>query len=349
MTLSVTIAHRTIDLAFEVETPGVIALFGPSGAGKTTILMAIAGLLRRRSIRVGLDGEWLHKVAPEERGVGYVFQDGRLFPHMNVTDNLKYGLRRVGPGPVRFDAVVELLGLKALLRRAPRSLSGGERQRVAIGRALLAQPRLLLMDEPLSALDQPRRDEIIPYLARLQSTLRIPMVYATHSLNEVMRLADTMVLIDAGRLVAAAPLGHIVSDTRYRLITREDASGILRGTVAYHEPERYLTAVNCGSDLLMVPLIQADIGARIRLLVPSREVIIALERPRSVSVNNILSGFVVGVAPDMGGRAAVVSVEVGGGQVLARITPDAVRRLGLQPDKQVLVLIKSMSVELLQE
>jgi molybdate transport system ATP-binding protein len=349
MTLNVAIVHRAVDLAFEVETPGVIALFGPSGAGKTTILMAVAGLLRSRRIKVGLDGEWLHKVAPEERGVGYVFQDGRLFPHMNVTDNLKYGLRRVGPGPVRFDTVVDLLGLKALLRRAPRSLSGGERQRVAIGRALLAQPRLLLMDEPLSALDQPRRDEIIPYLARLHASLGIPIVYATHSLNEVMRLADSLVLVDSGRLVAAGPLGHIVSDTRYQLITREDASGILRGTVAYHEPERFLSAVNCGSDLILVPLIQADIGARVRLLVPSREVIIALERPRSVSVSNILAGFVGGIAPDLAGRSAVISVEVSGGQILSRITLDAARRLGLQPSKQVLVLIKSMSVELLQE
>ena len=192
--------------SFEAPTPGVIALFGPSGAGKTTLLLGIAGLLRPPGARVELDNVALHTLPPEQRGIGYVFQEGRLFPHMSVAGNLRYGLRRAGPGRLAFDDVVALLALAPLLRRRPSTLSGGERQRTAIGRALLSQPRLLLMDEPLSALDQPRRDEILPYLARLRAWLRLPIVYASHSLDEVMRLADTLVMLEAGRVTASGPL-----------------------------------------------------------------------------------------------------------------------------------------------
>ena len=353
MTLRVTLSHRfrttTIDIAFEAPTPGVVALFGPSGAGKSTLMRAMAGLLRADRMRVELDGQALHTLPPERRGVGYVFQEGRLFPHMSVAANLRYGLRRVGQGPLRFDDVVGLLGVGALLARRPGTLSGGERQRVAIGRALLSQPRLLLMDEPLSALDQARRDEVVPYLARLRSVLPAPIVYASHALDEVMRLADTLVLIEAGRVVACGPLGEVASRPELPLAAREDAAGVLRGQVAVHDADRRLSAVACGADLVWVPLLDSRVGAPVRLLVPAREVILALDAPRAISVNNCLNAVVAGMAEDADAHAALVSLELGGGSLLARVTLDAACRLGLRPGRQVLALVKAMSVELLQE
>jgi len=335
--------------AFDAPTPGVIALFGPSGAGKTTILMTLAGLRRPKGAQVVLDGVPLHGLPPEQRGVGYVFQEGRLFPHMSVADNLRYGLRRVGTGPIRFDDVVHLLGVGGLLERRPRTLSGGERQRVAIGRALLAQPRLLLMDEPLSALDQPRRDEIIPYLARLRGRLGIPIVYASHALDEVMRLADTLVLVEGGRVMRAGPLGDVVSDLSSGLASRDGAAGVLRGHVAAHDAQRRLTSVACGTDLVLVPLLAARVGSAARLLVPAREVILALEPPRGISVNNCIAAVVTDGVEEAAGHSALIGMEAAGGQLFARITLDAASRLGLAPGRQVLALIKAMSVELLEE
>ncbi len=353
MTLRVSVEHSfrasTLAIAFEAPTPGVIALFGPSGAGKSTLLQAIAGLLRADRVRVELDNLALHTMPPEERGIGYVFQEGRLFPHMSVANNLRYGLRRAGPGRLAFDDVVELLALGKLLRRRPATLSGGERQRTAIGRALLRQPRLLLMDEPLSALDQPRRDEILPYLARLRGAFGLPIVYASHALDEVMRLADTLVLLEAGRVLRAGKLGDVATDVRMPIAAREGAGGVLRGRIASHEPERRLSAVACGADLIWVPLTDAAIGTKVRLLIPAREVVLALDTPRMISVNNIIPATVIDIAADEPAHAALVSLELGGGQLLARVTLDAANRLSLHPGRSVLALIKAMSLDLLQE
>ncbi len=353
MTLRVAVEHSfaasTLAIAFEAPTPGVTALFGPSGAGKSSLLLAIAGLLRADRVRVELDGLPLHTLPPEERGIGYVFQEGRLFPHMSVAGNLRYGLRRTGPGRLAFDDVVDLLALGGLLRRRPGTLSGGERQRTAIGRALLSQPRLLLMDEPLSALDQPRRDEILPYLARLRGAFGLPIVYASHSLDEVMRLADTLVLLEGGRVIGAGPLGEVATDVHLPIAAREGAGGVLRGRIASHAPERRLSAIACGAELLWVPLADAATGTPVRLLIPAREVVLALDAPRLISVNNIVPATIIGMAADEPAHAALVSLELGGGQLLARVTLDAARRLGLHPGRSVLALIKAMSLDLLQE
>ncbi len=353
MTLRVAVEHSfpsaSLAITFEAPTPGIIALFGPSGAGKSSIMLAIAGLLRADHIRVELDAKELHSLPPEERGIGYVFQDGRLFPHMSVADNLRYGLRRAPAGRFAFADVVELLALGPLLRRRPATLSGGERQRTAIGRALLSQPRLLLMDEPLSALDQPRRDEILPYLARLRGASGLPIVYASHALDEVMRLADTLVLLDGGRVTACGKLGDLATDARLPLAARDGAGGALRGRIASHAPERRLSAVACGADLLWVPLADAPIGAAVRLLIPAREVVLALEAPRLISVNNIIPAVIIDVAPDEAAHAALVSLELGGGRLLARVTLDAAERLGLRPGRAVLALIKAMSLDLLED
>ena len=231
-----------MDMAFEVPSPGVTVLFGPSGAGKSTIIAAAAGLLRPDECRIEVDGQVLADTAtgvwlpPERRRVGLVFQDARLFPHMSVATNLRFGMRRAPPGPVRFDEVVDLLGIAALLARRPHTLSGGERQRVAIGRALLAQPRLLLMDEPLASLDAARKAEILPYLTRLKTALRLPVLYVTHALDEVARLADSHGA-DRGRAAwsAAAPLSEVAARADLPLAQRDDAGALLLCRVAEHD------------------------------------------------------------------------------------------------------------------
>lgn len=351
MTLSVAMRHRfpafAIDIAFTAPTPGVVALFGPSGCGKSTTLAAIAGLLATDAARVELDGRVLSDLPAARRRIGQVFQEGRLFPHMSVAANLRYGLRRAAPGPVRFDDVVDLLGIAPLLARRPRALSGGERQRVAIGRALLAQPLLLLMDEPLAALDAARKAEILPFLARLRDEWRIPIVYVTHALEEVAALADTVVLLEAGRVTAAGPLGAIASRADLPLATRDDAGAVLVARVVAHDAARDLTRLDAGGAEILVRTIAAPPGATLRLRVPAREVILATERPRGLSLHNMLEGTVRGIVADPARRSALVEVAIGGQAILARVTPDAVRRLALAPGSRALALFKSVGVQVL--
>ena len=219
MTLSVMLKHKfpetTLDIAFSAPTPGVTALFGPSGSGKSSTVAAVAGLMHPQQLRVTLDDVVLADTArniwlpPERRRLGMVFQDAKLFPHLRVEANLRYGLRRAPPGPIEFDDVVELLGIGDLLRRRPHTLSGGEKQRVAIGRALLSQPLLLMMDEPLASLDLRRRDEILPCLARLKNAMKLPVLYVTHAADEVRRLADTLVMIEAGRVETITAMSEL--------------------------------------------------------------------------------------------------------------------------------------------
>lgn len=343
----------TVDLAIAAPTPCVVALFGPSGAGKSTAISAAAGLLRPESCHLALDGTVLADtasgvwVAPEKRRVGMVFQDARLFPHMNVRRNLTYGARRAPPGDIRFDEVVGLLGIEKLLDRRPHTLSGGERQRVAIGRALLSQPRLLLMDEPLASLDAARKQEILPFLARLKSALRLPILYVTHAMEEVTRLADHLVLIESGQVVAAGPLEDVTSRADLALSQRDDAGAVLPAIVAGHEPSRQLTTLDAGGAHLLVPLVDAPIGQALRVRIPAREVILAREAPSAISVHNIIAGTVRSVGQDTARRAALVEIGLPRGAFLARVTPDAVARLALAPGVPVLALVKSVAVEVL--
>lgn len=352
MALHVTIEHsfRGFSLSVDFTAPeqGVTVLFGPSGAGKSTVLAAVAGFLRADVAQVELNGEALHRRSPERRRFGMVFQDGLLFPHMSVRNNLLYGMRRARRRRIPVIDVVSLLGLEALLDRRPRTLSGGERQRVAIGRALLRQPRLLLMDEPLASLDMARRLEILPYLARLRDQLRLPMLYVTHSLDEAVRLADHMVLMDNGRVVASGAMAELAARVDLPLAARLDAMGVLNGYLHSHDEERRLSAVACGGQVYLVPLAE-HIAPRtsVRLLVPAREVVLSLDVPRAVSVSNVIPATVCNVGQDKPGHAALVELDVGGGLLLSRVTMDAAERLYLRPGTRVLALIKSMSVELL--
>ena len=361
MSLRVALRHRfpgiTLDLAFDAPVPGVVALFGPSGSGKTSVVQAVAGLFRPEHCQVQVNGAVLADTAhgvwapPERRRLGVVFQDARLFPHMTVARNLRYGLRRAPPAApgeaVRFDDVVALLGIGALLARRPHTLSGGERQRVAIGRALLAQPRLLLMDEPLASLDAPRRAEILPYLARLKTALGLPVLYVTHAMDEVARLADTVVLLEAGAVTAVGPLTDLAARGDLALSRRDDAGAVLLATIAAHDPARHLTRVAAAGMSLLVPLLPMPVGAALRLRVPAREVALARSVPQGISMQNAVRGTVRGVTVDGADHAALVEVAAGSGALLARVTKDAVARLELRPGAEVVALFKSVGVDVL--
>ncbi len=342
-----------MDVAFDVPTPGMTVLFGPSGAGKSTIIAAAAGLLRPDECRIVVDGRVLADTAsgvwlpPERRRMGLVFQDARLFPHMSVATNLRFGLRRTTPGPVRFEEVVELLGIGALLTRRPHTLSGGERQRVAIGRALLAQPELLLMDEPLASLDLARKSEIMPYLTRLKTALKLPILYVTHSPDEVAQLADWIVLIEAGQVIGCGPLSDIAARANLPLARRDDAGALLLCRVAEHDFRRELSRLEAGGAVLWVPLLDAPVGAECRARIPAREVILASRPPESISVHNIVPGQVRRIAGDASMRSVLVEIALPRAALVARVTHDAVARLSLSPGKPVLALIKSTAIEVL--
>ena len=361
MSLSLALRHalggRMMDVAFEAPGAGVTALFGPSGAGKSTVLAAVAGLLRPTFCRLTLDGETLADtdagiwVPPERRRIGLVFQDAMLFPHLRVSANLRYGERRARHGGIGFDDVVALLGIAPLLDRRPHTLSGGERQRVAIGRALLAQPRLLLLDEPLASLDDARKAEILPFLARLKTSLALPILYVTHALAEVARLADHLVLLRDLRILGSGPVEQMAARADLPLASRDDAGAMLTCRIAEHDPERRLTRLARDGFALLVPLLAAPVGATLRVRIPAREVILA--RPDAValrealSIHNIMPARVAMIAADARHDAAVVSLDAQGAPLLSRVTSDAVARLSLAPGADVLALVKSMSVEVL--
>jgi molybdate transport system ATP-binding protein len=337
----------SIDIAFDAPTPGTTVLFGRSGAGKSTVIAAVAGHVRPAGARIVVDGDDLSGLPPERRRVGLVFQDTRLFPHMSVQTNLRYGMRRAGPGPFRFDEVVDLLSLGRLLERRPRTLSGGEKSRVAIGRALLSQPRLLAMDEPLASLDAQHKAEILPYLARLKRSLRLPLLYVTHSRDEVARLADTLVLIRAGRVLASGPLTGIAARADLPLASRDDAAAVLGAVVVAHDVERQLTELAAGGRRLLVPLLEGPPGQTVRVRIPAREVILATSEPQGISVHNVIPGVVHGITQDPRRHAALVEVSLDGAGLVARVTPDAVQKLGLRQGTPVMALVKSMAVEVL--
>ncbi len=355
MKTGVTLRHRlgdfTLDAAFEFgESPCVTALFGPSGAGKSTVLAAIAGLIRPQSGRIAIAGETLFDsergifVPARERRVGIVFQDTRLFPHMSVHANLLYGWRRAGTRPHdrTVDAVIALLGLEMLLARQPRTLSGGERARVALGRALLMSPRALLLDEPLTALDAQRKAEILPYLERLVGETKIPMLYVSHALDEVTRLADRMVVLSEGRVVAEGSLFDVTA--RLDLFTGKHLlpGAVLEAQIAGHDAAHGLTELAFDGEILVVPRIARAIGDRVRIRIDADDVMLALTKPEGVSANNVLSAVVAAIRED--GPNADVQLRLRSALLVARITRRSLERLALKPDTSVFALIKSVTV-----
>ena len=351
----------TLQAEFEAPTPGIVALFGRSGCGKTTLINIIAGLLDADEARIQLDDLVLcdtragTSVPVELRRIGYVFQDGRLFPHLNVLANLRYGLKRslrrarqpVAWGrqahPIAFDEVIALLGLATLLDRRPHQLSGGERQRVGLGRALLSQPQLLLLDEPLASLDVARREEVLPYLEALRDRLSMPMVYVSHQFDEVLQLATHMVLMEAGRVVAQGSLSEVSLRPELREIIGPDSVGsVLDGIVTKTDPARSMADLKLGNGNLQVSLRDVTVGSHARVQLLARDIILAIEKPSGLSVRNMLQGVVAEVSPD-DDDAVLVKVDIGGATVLARITRDAATALSLHKGSSVWVLVKAVS------
>ena len=357
MTLSVEIAHQfgrfALDVGFALDRPGVTALFGASGSGKSTVVNAIAGLLRPRRGRIAVNGDVLLDtdrgiaVPARRRRIGTMFQDARLFPHLSVHANLLFGWRRAqAPAPRGdVDRLIDLLGLGPLLDRRPATLSGGERQRVALGRALLCGPRALLLDEPLASLDAARKGEILPHLERLRDERALPIIYVSHAIDEVVRLADALVLIEDGRTVAAGPLVDVLSRPELRALTGgHDFGAVLEATVDHHDAPFRLTVLRTAGGALHVPLVEAPIGSPVRVRIRARDVAVALYPPEKSSVLNVLAGRVADIRQDSGSDA-VVRVDLGGVFLLAAVTRLSVHRLGLVPGQPVHALVKAVALD----
>ncbi|MFQ5958974.1 MAG: molybdenum ABC transporter ATP-binding protein [Alphaproteobacteria bacterium] len=351
------IGDFALDVDFACDGGGVIALFGRSGAGKTTLVDLLAGLSRPDEGRIAVAGRTLFDsaagidVPPERRRLGYVFQDSRLFPHFDVRGNLRYGMRRGGDGRSRaeFDRIVGLLGLEPLLARRPQRLSGGERQRVAIGRALLASPELLLMDEPLASLDAPRKDEILAFIERLRDELAIPIVYVSHIMDEVIRLADEMVVLSDGKIAATGPVEEVTSRLDLRPLTgRHEAGAVLAARVEGHDERFDLTHLAFAGGRLSVSRLDLAPGAGLRVRIRARDVSLALEPPRLSSVLNVFRGAVVDVGSEPGPQVDVL-LDVGTAEVKAplwaRITRKSLADLELAPGKEVYALVKSVALD----
>jgi molybdate transport system ATP-binding protein len=343
----------SLDALIAAPEKGVIALFGPSGSGKTTIVNALAGLTKpdQGLIRLGddvlFDSGKRIDVPAERRRIGYVFQDARLFPHMSVRDNLLYGERRAGTSPARatLNDVVDLLAIGPLLSRSPYGLSGGERQRIALGRALLSRPRLLLMDEPLASLDEARKAEVLPYLDRLHTTSGVPIIYVSHAGEEVTRLADFLVLLADGRVKAAGPLHELSSRIEHwGALGAAFTGAILEGSIVAHDSERLLSKIETSAGPFYAPTIASPVGSRVRLRIPARDVVLATAPPTGLSVQNILRGTLTQLVNDGAGRTRV-QLDVAGTAVLAELTTDAARRLGLKQGEEAYALVKSVGFE----
>lgn len=356
MTLTVAIRHRlgsfSLDATFVAEG-GVTALFGRSGSGKTSLIRSIAGLIRPDHGRIVLDGLTLTDtdsnifVRRHHRRFGYVFQEARLFPHLSVRQNLGYG-RWFAPKSERgddFDTIVEMLGIGPLLDRQPGKLSGGEKQRVAIGRALISSPRLLLMDEPLAALDEERKAEILPYLERLRDETRIPIVYVSHSIAEVARLASRVVMLRDGRIEAVGSAVEVLSQpSAFGGAGRREAGALIEGRIeSVSEPHR-LSTIGLKTGHLQVPGIGLPVGRTVRIHVPARDVMLATIKPEGLSALNILPGTITQIGTIADGMLEI-QVDCGGDAILSRITQLSSERLGLTIGTTVYAVIKTVALE----
>src|ERR1700704_443489 len=354
--LSVAVEHRLgdfrLDAAFE-SGGGLTALFGRSGSGKTSLVNAIAGLIRPARGHIAVDGEVLTDTAtgvfvpPRRRHIGYVFQEGRLFPHLTVRQNLLYGhwfapkRKRVG----EVAHVIELLGIGDLLGRRPANLSGGEKQRVAIGRALLADPGLLVMDEPLASLDEEGKTGTPPYIERLRDEFAIPIVYVSHVIAEVTRLATTMVVMSEGRVAAIGSTAEIMGRIDlFPLTGRAEAGAILNTRIAEHDVRFGLTTLRTAAGDLRVPYIDMRLGAQLRVRIRARDVMIALQPPQGLSALNILPGTVAEIG-EAEGASVEMRLDCGGEALIARLTQRSVETLGLTPGRQVYAVIKSIAFD----
>lgn len=350
MTLDVRLTHRfagfDLDIAFETG-PGVTAIFGHSGAGKTTLVNAVAGLLRADMAQIKMGStvfdDTKTRLPAHKRRIGYVFQEARLFPHMTVAQNLDYASRFGARAAPRRDDIIALLGLGDLLMRAPATLSGGQKQRVALGRALLSDPQLLLMDEPLAALDAPRKAEILPYLEQLKAEAGVPILYVSHALDEIARIADEMVILEHGRVCASGPLFDLLSNpTLIPHFGVREAGAVLRGVVRERTHDG-LTRVRTGAGDLLLMGVSAQLGSAIRLRVLAQDVLISRARPEAISALNILPARIDTIF-HRDGPGMALRLAAGSEHLLARITARALAALDLHEGAEVFAVLKASSV-----
>ncbi len=339
----------SLDAAFNAPAVGVTALFGPSGSGKTTLLRCIAGLERAEG-SLQVNGEtWQDKsifLPTHRRPLGYVFQEASLFTHLSVRANLEYGLKRtpLTERKVPLEQVVEWLGLSQLIGRGdPAKLSGGERQRIAIGRALLTSPRILLMDEPLSALDISSRQEILPYLERLHRELNIPVLYVSHAMGEVARLADHLVLLEKGRVIASGKLAEVLARLDLPIAHFDDAGAVIEAAVAQHDEKYHLTRLDFPGGSVWVGKLAQSFGIRIRVRVLARDVSIATQRPQGSSISNILAARILEIC-DEGSDKVLVKMAIGEFELLSRITRRSRDLLELKAGMAVFAQLKSVAL-----
>ncbi|WP_262268221.1 MULTISPECIES: molybdenum ABC transporter ATP-binding protein [Microvirga] len=356
MSLDVDVRHElggfVLDARFRSDGK-LTALFGPSGSGKTTIVNAIGGLIRPEQGRVAVQGQVLVDTAQgifvpkHRRRIGYVFQEGRLFPHLTVRQNLLFG-RWFTPRQQRktsFDGVVDLLGIGHLLERRPSTLSGGEKQRIAIGRALLADPRLLLMDEPLASLDEARKAEIYPYLERLRDEGGVPIVLVSHSVAEIARLATAVVVLSEGRVTAAGPASEILRHSHLFVpMGLAEAGALIDARVLRHEDPFALTVLQARAGTLTVPRLNHPVGTVLRVRLRARDIMLSLHRPAGMSALNVLPGLVSSIE-DSEEASVDVQLDCGGDGLVARVTRKSVAELGLRPGMSVHAIIKSIAFD----
>ena len=351
--LRVALSHRfgdfSLDVAFDAP-PGVTVLFGRSGSGKTTIVNAVAGLLQPDRGMVSVDGWQLLDtqtgvcLPPHRRRLGYVFQDGRLFPHLTVRQNLSYGAWFAAKGAVREDMgrVVDMLGIGPLLSRRPAGLSGGERQRVAIGRALMASPRLILADEPLSALDEARKAEILPYFERLRDEVKVPILYVSHSAAEVARVATTVVALEAGRVTRIGTATDVLGDPGLAPMGVRSAGAVISARLVCQHPDG-LSELDAGGIPLFLPRISAAVGSLVRLRIAAQDVILSRSAPSGLSALNILPGTIDAMHHG-DGPGVMIRLATPAGAILAHVTRRSAEMLGLEPGMVTHAVIKSVAI-----
>ncbi len=340
--------HFDLDVALNLDQP-VTGLFGPSGSGKTSILNVIAGLTQPPSGRMELDGDLLFdaerkiNLPPEKRGIGYVFQDSQLFPHRSVQSNLLYGYRLLSPDKRRFqpDQIIDLLEIEPLLSRRPGRLSGGEKQRVALGRTLLASPRLLLLDEPMASLDVGLKRQILPFLKRVKDNLQIPMIYVSHSIGEILQLTDMLVVMEKGRVLGCGPFLEVMKDEKIlNLAESLGLENVVPVTVCKHEPELGFTTVKINHHQLRLPIAEVATEEQVFVAVRPEDIVLATGRVEGTSIQNQLEGTIQGI--NRVGNRALVYVDLGF-VVMAEVTLKAVKDLELKERDKIFCLIKSRS------
>ena len=352
--VALTLSRRDFDLALDMYFPerGITVLSGPSGSGKTTVLRCVAGLERGARGLVSVQSHrWQDSDASVflptwKRPIGYVFQEASLFEHMDVRNNLEFGITRVKSASSRkaLDDAIELLGIQSLLKRRPDELSGGERQRVAIARALATQPELLLLDEPLSALDQARRQEIFPWLERIRDEFGTPMLYVTHSIDEIARLADYVVVMDRGRISCSGPAAQVFASLSSPVSTWDEVSVLIDGRIAARDPQWNLLRVDFDGGAFWVSDSGLDLGKHVRLRILAKDVSITLAEPVSTSIQNHFPGVVESIPESTHPSQALVRIQCDQTLILARVTRKSIALLNLQAGTQIWVQVKSVAV-----